>query len=283
MNLRRRVATIQTFIRQRRDALCFEDVADPRAQRGRRWSLQVLLSTTVLSMMVLARSLRGAERFSADLAAGQNKHGVKRRVPDSTLGDVLAAMNPEPLREHLHRQVLAEHRRKALEPTVLPIRAISIDGKTNATLNEQANADCQKQNPQGQPAYWLYRVVRATLISSAAAVCIDQKPIPADTNDCGVFKAFLDGLLKTYGRADLFELVSTDAGFTSEANARQVDEAGKAYMMQIKGNQPQLQAEAWRVLGAMAKAEPPEAGNAVGIGLLARLDKTAAMAHRRAG
>jgi hypothetical protein len=155
--------------------------------------------------------------------------------------------------------VLAEHRRKALDPTVLPIRAISIDGKTNATLNEEANADCQKQNPQGQPPYWLYRVVRATLISSAAAVCIDQLPIPADTNDCGVFKAFFEDLLKTYGRADLFDLVSTDAGFTSEANARQVDESGKAYMMHIKGNQPELQREAWRVLGAKAKTEQPEA------------------------
>jgi hypothetical protein len=53
-------------------------------------------------MMVLARSLRSAEAFSEDLANGQNRQGIKRRVPDSTLGDLLAAMNPEPLRLHLH-------------------------------------------------------------------------------------------------------------------------------------------------------------------------------------
>lgn len=259
MTLRRRTKTVQTFVRQRDGALNFEGIPDPRKCRGRRWSLQALLSTTVFSMMVLARSLRQAERFSEDLANAQKKRGISRRVPDSTLGEFLAAMSPAPLRQHLHRQVLAEIRRKALEPTVLPIRAISIDGKTVATLNGEMNKDCQKQNPEGQPPYWLYRVVRATLISSAAALCIDQQPIPADTNDMGVFKAFFENLGKTYGRADIFDLVCVDAGFASEANARQVDHAGKAYVLSIKSNQPELQKEAWRVLGAKAKTQEPEA------------------------
>jgi hypothetical protein len=262
MTLQRRTKTVQTFLGQRREALCFDEIPDPRKQRGRRWSLRALLSTAVFSMMVLTRSLRGAERFSEDLSNGQRKLGINRRVPDSTLGALLAQMSPEPLRQHLHKQVLAEHRRKALEPTVVPIRAMSVDGKTVATLDEEANADCQKQNPEGQPPYWLYRVVRATLISSAAALCIDQMPIPAKTNDCGVFKAFFEGLCKTYGRADLFDLVCADAGFTSEANARQVDEAGKAYVLSIKSNQPELQREAWRVLGAKARTEAPEAETA---------------------
>jgi hypothetical protein len=259
MTLRRRTKTVQTFVRQRAEALNFEDIPDPRKRRGQRWSLQALLSTAVFSMMVMVRSLRGAERFSEDLANGQKKLGIKRRVPDSTLGEFLAALSPAPLRRHLHKQVLAEHRRKALEPTVLPIRAMSIDGKTVATLDGEMNKDCQKQNPEGQPPYWLYRVVRATLISSAAALCIDQQPIPANTNDMGVFKAFFESLRKTYGRADLFDLVCVDAGFASEANARQVDEAGTAYVMSIKSNQPDLQKEAWRVLGAKAKVHPPEA------------------------
>lgn len=259
MTLRRRTKTVQTFLHQRRDALSFEDIPDPRKLRGRRWSLQALLTTTVFSMMVLARSLRGAERFSEDLANAQKKLGINRRVPDSTLGEFLAALRPAPLRRHLHKQVLTEHRRKALEPTVLPIRAISVDGKTIATLDGEMNPDCQKQNPEGQPPHWLYRAVRATMISSAAALCIDQMPIPADTNDMGVFKMFFEGLCKTYGRAGLFDLVCVDAGFASEANARQVDEASKGYVLSIKSNQPDLQKEAWRVLGAKAKLHPPEA------------------------
>ena len=189
----------------------------------------------------------------------QKKRGIDRRVPDSTLGNFLAALDPQGLRRHLHQQVLAEHRRKALEPSVVPIRAISIDGKTVATLSQEANKDCQKHNPEGQAPYWLYRVARATLISSTAALCIDQEAIPAQTNDMGVFASFFAKLEKTYQKANLYELVSTDAGFTSEANARQVDNADKAYMMAIKGNQPELYNEARRVLRAKAKISAPEA------------------------
>jgi hypothetical protein len=259
MKLRQRIKAVQTYLRQRGEALCFDEIRDPRKARGQRWSLGALLSTAVFSLMTMARSLRGAERFSEDLATAQKKRGIDRRVPDSTLGNFLAALDPQGLRRHLHRQVLAEHRRKALEPCVVPIRAISIDGKTVATLSQEANSDCQTQNPQGQPPYWLYRVARATLISSTAALCIDQEAIPAETNDMGVFASFFAKLEKTYRKANLYELVSTDAGFTSEANARQVDSTDKAYMMALKGNQPELHKEAQRVLGAKAKSCAPEA------------------------
>ena len=262
MSLRRRVKAIQTFLSQRGDALDFSTLPDPRDARGRRWPLGALVSTAVLSLLLIAKSLRAAERISKDLAEAQRKRGIKRRVPDSTLGDLLAALSPNPIRQHLHRHVLEEHRRKALEPTVLPIRAISIDGKTVATVDAEVNPDCQKQNPKDQPPYWLYRVARATLISSAAAVCVDQKAIPAETNDMGVFADFFADLERTYRRAHLYELVFTDAGFTSEANARQVDAAGKAYVMNLKKNQPELLREAERILLPLAEKTPPEAETA---------------------
>jgi hypothetical protein len=119
--------------------------------------------------------------------------------------------------------------------------------------------DCQKQSPREQEPYYLYRVVNATLISSAAPVCIDQMPIPAKTNDMGAFPAFYADLKRTYGRADLFELLSMDAGFTSEENARLVDDDGKTYWMALKGNQPELLAEARRILIPRSLNEEPEA------------------------
>ena len=259
MTLRRRIKTVQSFLKQRREALRFDDVPEPRRRRGRRWSAGALLTTAVLSLMLLARSLRQAERLSCDLADARRVKGLRRRLPDSTLGDFVARLAPAPLRRHLHAQILAEHRRKALEPTVLPIRAIAVDGKNVATLTKRVNRDCQRQEPPGQDPYWLYRVVNATLISAAAAVCIDQRPIPATTNDMGVFRAFYPELQRTYGRAGLFDLVSTDAGFTSEANARLIDEDGRAYWMALKGNQPELLAEARRVLIPQSWREPPEA------------------------
>ena len=259
MTLQRRIKSIQTFLKQRRDALNFEAVRDPRKRRGRRWKSQTLLSTTVVCLMMLARSLRAAERLSRDLADGRRLKGLVRRLPDSTLGDFLAEVSPAPLRRHVHQHILAEHRRKALEPTVVRIRAIAVDGKNVATLDHEANPDCQKQNPENQPPHWLYRVVNATLISAAAPVCIDQMPIPAATNDMGVFPVFFASLVSTYGRADLFDLVSTDSGFCSEANARLIDDAGKGYLISLKDNQPELRREAERVLGKQSRTSEPEA------------------------
>lgn len=219
----------------------------------------MLLETAVVTLMLLAKSLRRSEELSEELAAGRRIPGLRRRVPDSTLGDFLSALSPADIAGHLHAQILEEHRRKALEPTVLPIRAIAIDGKTNATLDEKVNRDCQKQSAEGDAERYLYRMVNATLISSSAAVCIDRLAIPASTNDMGVFPAEYARLKRTYGRAKLFELVSTDAGFTSEENARLIDDDGKAYWMALKGNQPELFAEAKRVLIPQSLHEPSEA------------------------
>ena len=84
MKLRQRIKAVQTYLRQREEALCFDKIRDPRKARGQRWSLGALLSTAVFSLMAMARSLRGAERFSEDLATAQKKRGINRRVPDST-------------------------------------------------------------------------------------------------------------------------------------------------------------------------------------------------------
>ncbi len=110
---------MQSFLRQRREALQFEAVRDPRQRRGRRWSARTLLATTVTALLMQARSLRAAERLSEDLAGGRLQ-GLVRRVPDSTLGDFLAEVSPGQVRRHVRAHILAEHRRKALEPTVLP-------------------------------------------------------------------------------------------------------------------------------------------------------------------
>lgn len=209
--------------------------------------------------MLLAKSLRAAERISGDLACGRRVVGLGRRIPDSTMGDFLAKLSPTGLRTHLHQQVKSELRRKSLAPTLLPIGVISIDGKTTATLDKAVHRDCQKVSPKGQAPHYLHRVVNATLISAAAAICIDQMPIPAKTNDMGVFASFYANLQRVYGHTNLFELVTTDAGFTSEANARLVDNDGRGYWMALKQNQRELWQEARRVLIPRSQTTAPEA------------------------
>lgn len=255
MKLRRRIQTLQTFLHQRREALRFDDIPDPRDARGVRWSLPTLLSAAMWGMLLLGRSLRGAEALSEDLSSSRRLR-IARRVPDSTLGDTLARLDPAALRAHLHEHIRAEQRRKALAPTVLPIGVVSIDGKEIARTEAQWHPDCQEQTgADGRPQFAL-RVLNASLISAAAPVCIDQMPVPAATNEMASFQPFLTSLLAAYGRSDMIEVVATDSGSTSEANARFVDERQLGYVMALKGNQPDLEREARRVMAARTQEAP---------------------------
>ena len=63
------------------------------------------------------------------------------------------------------------------------------------------------------------RTVTATLTSSAAKPIIDVTPIPAHTNEMGVFELALDSLCRAYRGIELFTLVTYDAGACSAHNA----------------------------------------------------------------
>ena len=255
---------MQTYWRQREPLLRFEQVPDPRDRRGQRWSLGALLGGALVSLTLLARSLRRAEQLTEDLADSRllRKLGIRRRVPDSTLGDALARVAPQALLEQLHRQVRAEHRRKALAPTVLPVGVLAIDGKCQAVLDEAVNPYfCQLQSGQGEPERYLQRVLNATLVSSRAAVCVHQMPIPSWTNEMGAFEDFFDALEAAYRRGSLFEVVTSDAGVLSRNHCAKLDELGYGYVVALKDNNPELELEARGLLGSLAEHEPAVAAD----------------------
>ncbi|MCE7892477.1 MAG: hypothetical protein DYH12_22695, partial [Sorangiineae bacterium PRO1] len=77
-----------------------------------------------------SRSLREVEQLTAELTpAVRAKLGIPRRVPDTTLRDALAALEPDDVRPALHAATRAAQRRKALEPNGLPFGVVSLDGK----------------------------------------------------------------------------------------------------------------------------------------------------------
>jgi len=93
--------------------------------------------------------------------------------------------------------------------------------------------------------------VTTTLVCCAAKVCIDIFPIPADTNEMGIFRRVFLQLVKTYGE-ELFQVVTADPGSCSEANGRLVEQHHRAYLFRLKpGDQPTLYEEAHRLLGRM--------------------------------
>jgi len=256
-----RLKRIGRFVRHHADQATyrFDDVPDPRDPRGVRWSLAEQLRAVWMAFLVGASTIREIESMTEDLATARRRDGRPDRLPDSTLEYVLPDIEWQALRGKLVIQVHAMERAKALAPTGLPFGLLVVDGKALGSYDNDAAGVGQKHQRDDGTPYWLVRVLRAVLVTALTKPCIDQQPIAAATNDMGAFPAFFEGLMADYGRSELFEAISADAGFTSLANATLIHEANKGYVLGLKENQPELLAEARHVLGPMANRVAPEA------------------------
>jgi hypothetical protein len=179
--------------------------------------------------------------------------GLDRRLPDTTMRDVLVRVDPEQLRKCLHRQTKAAQRRKALKSEGLPLGMVAMDGKSTA-IEAWDNKYAQRhRDAVGKSAVGLVRTLTCSLVSSSSKMCIDALPIPSRTNEMGHFgKAFRD-LCRTYGKS-LFELASMDAGMCSLVNADLVVAKGRHYLFGLKQDQPTLLSEAQRLLAHQEEA-----------------------------
>lgn len=235
--------------------LHLDEVSDPRSKQSRRWRLPYLLTVLVSGLAAGCRNLKEVERLTAQLSpAVRRRLCVFRRVADTTLRDLLMLLPLAELRRLLRRQVRGAYRRRQLTPVGLPFGVVAIDGKHTATrLPDERYAQRQGDSKA------VVRTLTASLVSGQAAVCIDAKPLLAKDTEGSAFPEFIDELLAEYGGLDLFRLVSCDAGFTSEANARHVVDRGLHYLLALKDNQPTLYDLARRHLERL----PAEAAEAV--------------------
>lgn len=228
-----------------------DQVKDPRCTKGRRWALPILLRAALVAMVAGCKSLALAEALTAEMSAPLRKRlGIARRLADTTMRDVLCALDPEELRGPLQALARAAHRRKALVPDNLPFGVVAMDGKSTAVPScDDVYAQRQSQDEGG--LIGVVRTTTCTLISSRSMPCIDAIPIPAATNEMGQFEVSVRSLAKAYDGIDLFRMISYDAGACSEHNARVVRELGLHYLIGLKGTQPTLLTEAQRLLAAM--------------------------------
>ena len=226
----------------------FGAVDDPRKKRGRRWKkLGVLLTAMRVGMMVGAKGLAEVEELTDRMSrAIRRLLGVVRRVPDTTMRDLLVKLTPNGLRQLLYRVVRAAQYRKALKPDGFPFGIVSMDGKSTSTpFFDETYA--QVHHPDDSPPYGLVRTITSTLITTPARPCIDAHPIPAETNEMGAFPAALEALIEAYGRA-LFQVVMYDSGANSKTNATLVKESGFDYVFRLQQEQPTLLEEGERLL-----------------------------------
>jgi predicted transposase YbfD/YdcC len=221
-----------------------------------------MLRTGVLALASGARSTRAVEDRSAALRPGLRKQlEVPERISDNAFGNLLPQIGPFDLRKALIRQVKAEWERKRLRPTHLPTSTVAIDGKHIATIPEKRlRVLISQETPYDGEALdhdvlrrvlrshfpwvqlqvngdWvggLMKVHRAVLISSDAAVVIDQWPIKGGCNEMNTIEQTLEALFAAYGRTRIVQMVTLDAGNTSKAVARRLRARKVDYFMAVK-------------------------------------------------
>jgi predicted transposase YbfD/YdcC len=148
----------------------------------------------------------------------------------------------------------------------------AIDGKGLGKLDSWAHPDVQKVWPTDQVPYGLARVHRTHLVSSKATVCIDQRPIPGDTNEIGAVCDTTRELLETYKRTNLFEVMTADTGNCSVAHATLIHQANLGYVLGIKENTGDVYQEALRLLA--------DCGTDVTEATVVRRERGARITHR---
>ena len=224
----------------------FAAVTDPRDRRGRRWSLLPMMHTVLAGVLAGIRTLRELEAQSLDLQL-PGFAPLRRRLPDTTVYELLGRLAPDELLKTLVAQVRTLWRSKLLAPVGLPCGVVAIDGKSLGALDHDADRWGQRhtRDHDGSP-YWLVRALRAVLTSAVGKPALWQLPIPPHTNEMGCFVAMFDALRQAYDA--LFEVITVDSGMTCKAHAAYVHAAGKGYVMAVKDNQPELLRELVRVL-----------------------------------
>ena len=244
----------------------FGSIADPRQQSKVRYkSYPGIIWQALLGLLSNQPTLRDVEAMRL---GSWGRRLVPDVVSDTTLDTELRRMDAEVLHAKLVLQIRDLHRGKMLRPSKLPFGVATIDGKNLATVSHTADGSAHKRskdNEKWQPkkgrsgTYFLMPALRATLTSAESKPCIFQKQLPPGTGESSSLEELIDELHTAYGRSDMFELIDVDAGLTSLAHADHADNLGYAYMMGLKGNQPELFAEAQRVLEPIAELCSPEA------------------------
>ncbi|MBW2736693.1 MAG: ISAs1 family transposase [Deltaproteobacteria bacterium] len=253
-------------VRTKKRGFDFSSIADPRQQsKVSHRSYSGIIWQALLGLLSNQPTLRDVEEMRL---GPWGRRLVPDVVSDTTLDTELRRMEADALHAKLVLQIRDLQRGKMLRPSTLPFGVATIDGKNLATVNHTADGSAHKRskdNEKWQPkkgrsgTYYLMPALRATLTSAESKPCIFQKRLPPGTGESSSLDEMIDELHAAYGRSDMFELIDVDAGLTSLEHADHVDDLGYAYMMGLKGNQPELFAEAQRVLEPMTKICPPEA------------------------
>jgi len=217
-------------------------VPDPRARRGVRHRLAVILGLALCAVLAGARSFTAIAEWAADAdQATREALGVTGVVPcESTFRRTLQALDADAL-----DGAAGSWAQQRTVPAAGTRRAIAVDGKT---LRGSGAAD-------GAGRHLL------AALDHGHAVVLGQVDVEAKTNEIPMFAALLD-------RIDLAGAVITaDALHAQRAHAEYlVTQRGAHYLITVKRNQPglhaQLAALPWRQVPVAHQASDKGHGRA---------------------
>lgn len=252
----REIRRLYGLFKTRLPELRFDCIHDPRGDYNREWSISTILSTVVVGSAVNCTGLGQLENLTKVLTPPFcNLLRLSRRLPDTTMRDVLVRINPDHVRDTIHRQIMTSYRRKSFINSDFSCGIVSIDGKYTRSPKYDASYSQRQSGKNGSPDYGLVRTLTCSLISHRSVPCIDAVPIPPKTNEMGHFKEAVRELELAYGTLNLYEIVMGDAGMCSLENANFIhNDCNKGYIFRLKDSQPTLLLEARRLLELLPHA-----------------------------
>jgi len=203
---------------------------DPRSSFNRVWSFEYMINTFWNGMLTGCKNLREVEDLS---------ECYHERIPDTTLHDIAVQISPEPLRERIAKEVKKALRAHELPRKDFPIRLTAIDGKC-VSISKKSVGDFSQKSECNDTVMYVNRVLRAMHVSNETKLLLGQREICGKTTETGEFKDFLNELLEYYGKTDLLEVISVDAGMNSKKNADFIVEKKLDYIMALKHPQTRL-------------------------------------------
>lgn len=249
----------------------YSDAPDERQQGKVDHEMQSILWAMELGLVSNQPTLRDVEEMTGNLGSWARAL-VPAPISDTTLDTEARRLDHEQLICKLVLRVRDFQRSKMLAPVGLPCGIATVDGKNLATLDHDANgtgharsSDNEKwhrskeQEARKGKDYYLMPALRATLSSAEAKPCIYQIALPVGVGESTMFPKMVDALVGCYGRSGMFGVIDGDAGLTSLANADYVHGKNLGYIFGLKGNQPELFAEAKALLVPLVDSQEPEA------------------------
>jgi len=206
-------------------------IKDFRFSASREWNLEYVLEVLLAGALTGCKTLRDVETLS-------ELYG--ERIPDTTLHGLMVRLDPEGLRKELAKGVKQALREHELPKSEFPIRITAIDGKYLYNTRKAVNEYSEPIGGGGEDKLFRHMALRAVHVSSETKLYLGQREIECKGSETKNLLPFIDHLRELYGRSDLLNVISVDAGMVSKRNATEIIDRELHYIMALKKTQPTL-------------------------------------------